>query len=433
MSISRRTVLGGLAAAGAGGMAPAAWAGDHGHERRRRARHVIVVDWDGFDPRYLGRVATPTLDRLAARGALAVAEATFHTVSNPCRASMSTGAYPEVHGNVAYVYDPVSGRAQGQSRFLAAETIAEALAAGGRTVASVQWYMIQDHGVRYGDPEHLYVQPGGAFGQRVDVAIDILNRRPVESNGQWVTVPKIPDLLAVYSSDLDALGHDEGPDSPGIGPLLAEHDRQLGRLVRATEDAGIHADTAFLLTGDHGMTAWNRTLLPRVVDAVAALGHTVEVVPAGGAPASGTEVVIVPNAVRVGDITLRGGASAPTARDRIRTALRRLPQISRVLDDRALHALHAGDKLGDLVAEARPPWGFALAEPPAGQWRGSHGSLREIGVPLLLSGAGVRPGIRLRRPRLIDVAPTIAALLGTRPPAHVQGRDLTGTTRAALP
>ncbi|MFC5825877.1 alkaline phosphatase family protein [Nonomuraea insulae] len=422
--MSRRTVLGGLAAVGAvGGVAPAAWAGGHG--AGRPARHVVLVDWDGFDPRYLGRVPTPNLDRLAARGVLATAEATFHTISNPCRASMSTGAHPEVHGNVAYVYDPVSGRAQGQSRFLAAETIAGSLAAEGRTVASVQWYMVQDHGVRFGDPEHLYVQPGQGFGQRVDVAIDILNLRPVDSNGQLVTVPGIPDLLAVYSSDLDGAGHDEGPDSPAIASLLADHDHHLGRLVQATKEVGIFQDTAFLLTSDHGMTAWNRTLLPHVVEAIEAVGHSVEVVPSGASPAPGTEVVIVPNSVRVGDITLRGGASDPRARIRIKAALRRLPQIGRVLDDRALRALHASDKLGDLVAEARPPWGFALAEPPAGQWRGGHGSLSEIKVPLLLSGAGIRPGARLHRPRLIDIAPTIAALLGTRPPAQAQGRNLT--------
>ncbi|MFD0473446.1 alkaline phosphatase family protein [Nonomuraea thailandensis] len=353
MSISRRTMLGALATAGTiAGATPAAAAARTG--RRRRAQHVVLVDWDGFDPAYLGRVPTPNLDRLAARGVLTVADATFHTVSNPCRASMSTGVYPEVHGNVAYVYDAASGRAQGQSRFLAAETIAESLAAEGRTVASVQWYMVQDHGVRYGDPEHLYVQPGGGFGQRVDVAIDLLNLRPVDSGGQPVTVPRIPDLLAVYSSDLDGLGHNEGPDSPNLGPLLAEHDHQLGRLVQATKDVGIYRDTAFLLTSDHGMTAWNRTLLPQVVGAVQALGHSVEVVPSGSAPAAGTEVVIVPNAVRLGDLTLRGAAAGPAARDRIRAALRRLPEIGRVLDERALRALHAGDKLGDLVAEARP-------------------------------------------------------------------------------
>jgi arylsulfatase A-like enzyme len=45
-------------------------------------------------------------------------------------------------------------------------------------------------------------------------------------------------------------------------------------------------------------------------------------------------------------------------------------------------------------------------------------------VPLLIAGAGVRVGGVPRKPGLIDVAPTIAALLGARPPADAQGRAL---------
>jgi len=59
-----------------------------------------------------------------------------------------------------------------------------------------------------------------------------------------------------------------------------------------------------------------------------------------------------------------------------------------------------------------------------GSARGSHGSLLEMDVPLLLAGAGVRRHDRQRRPELVDVAPTIAALLGTRAPTHAQGRSL---------
>jgi arylsulfatase A-like enzyme len=36
--------------------------------------------------------------------------------------------------------------------------------------------------------------------------------------------------------------------------LLAELDRQVGRLVQATRDVGIYDETAFMLTSDHGMT-----------------------------------------------------------------------------------------------------------------------------------------------------------------------------------
>ena len=45
-------------------------------------------------------------------------------------------------------------------------------------------------------------------------------------------------------------------------------------------------------------------------------------------------------------------------------------------------------------------------------------------VPLLIAGAGVRVGAVARQARLVDVAPTIAALLGARPPADAQGRAL---------
>jgi len=45
-------------------------------------------------------------------------------------------------------------------------------------------------------------------------------------------------------------------------------------------------------------------------------------------------------------------------------------------------------------------------------------------VPLLISGAGVRTGAVSKDARLVDVAPTITALLGARPPVDAQGRAL---------
>lgn len=406
----------------AGAQAP----GGGGPEPGRRPQHVVLVDWDGFDTDFLGRAPTPNLDALAARGSLSVASSTFQTISNPARASMSTGAYPEVHDNAAYYFDPAADRARGQERFLAAETIAEALAAGGRTLASVQWYMVQNHGATYGDPEHLYVQPGGPFARRVDAAVDILNRRPVDSGGRAVTVPEIPDFLAVYGDDFDSLSHRVGTESPAIADLLAEMDRQLGRLVQATKDVGTYGETAFLLTSDHGMGEWDRTLIPQVLAAVAGAGYRPEIVTPGRSPAATTEVVIVANSVRTGDITLRGRAATPEGREDVKAALESLSPtyLSAVLDQPDLAALRASEKLGDLVAEARLPYGFALSEPPAGEKRASHGSRDELPVPLLLSGAGFRRGVAPDRPVTVDVAPTIAALLGVRAPAQAQGRVL---------
>jgi hypothetical protein len=44
---------------------------------------------------------------------------------------------------------------------------------------------------------------------------------------------------------------------------------------------------------------------------------------------------------------------------------------------------------------------------------------------MLRAGARRTPGVPPQSPRLVDVAPTIAGQLGTRPPADAQGRVLT--------
>lgn len=426
MSLSRRRFLTGAAVLAAAAAVPGALLYRRGEPRADlRPEHVILVDWDGLDPVYLERTPTPALDDLAGRGNLSVAEGTYPTISNPSRASMSTGAYPAVHGNTAYYLDQETGRVVGPERALSAETVAEALVESGRSVASVQWYMVEDRGTGFGVPDRLYVEPGGLFGPRVDAAIEILNGRPVNSGGEMVAVPEPPNFLAVYGSDLDDLGQAEGPEGPNIIPLLSEMDRHLGRLVEATREAGIYDRTAFILTSDHGMTAWSRDVTPDLLAAISAANHTPEVVTPGDSPEPATEVVVVPDAVRIANLFLRGPAATRRGRRRLIAELNEAPLAARVLDRTDLEGLRANEKLGDLVVEAEEPGGFA---PPGvsigGAPRGAHGSTQELRVPLLLSGAGIRPDVEPESPRLVDVAPTICALLGTRPPEEAQGRAL---------
>ncbi len=64
---------------------------------------------------------------------------------------------------------------------------------------------------------------------------------------------------------------------------------------------------------------------------------------------------------------------------------------------------------------------------------GGHGGTeREVShVALILAGAGIAPGAQVRDARLIDVAPTVAALLGIPAPGHAEGRALTEALRLA--
>jgi type I phosphodiesterase/nucleotide pyrophosphatase len=57
---------------------------------------------------------------------------------------------------------------------------------------------------------------------------------------------------------------------------------------------------------------------------------------------------------------------------------------------------------------------------------GGHGGLEPevVGVPLIAAGAGIRRGATASEARLVDVAPTVAALLGIAAPGHGLGRTL---------
>jgi hypothetical protein len=57
---------------------------------------------------------------------------------------------------------------------------------------------------------------------------------------------------------------------------------------------------------------------------------------------------------------------------------------------------------------------------------GGHGGIEPdvVEVPLILAGAGIRPGAAVAEVDLIDVAPTAAALLGLPAPRHALGRTL---------
>ena len=401
-------------------MTPGIVRADPGHGRGPRAEHVVLIAWDGFDPAYLDLVDTPHLDKLAHRGSLTTTSGCFPSISNTSWATVATGAWPETHLNTPYFIDPGTGRAVSQNRTLQAQSIAEAVTAAGGTVASVQYFIVQNHGTVFGDPRALYVQPGGAGATRFDVAIDILHGRPVRSGTETVTVPRPPTLLAVYCDGLDALGHAEGTEAPGMAATLADLDTHLGRLVQATKDVGIYGKTAFVLLGDHGMTTFTRGFGGSALTALREAGCRPEFVNPGSAPSPETDVALVVGGVA--NVHLRGALRTAEGIERVRRALESVPQVLRVYDRTDLATFHASPLLGELVAEPIAGWSFALTDPDGP--RGYHGRTGELEAALLIAGRGVRPGVEPRRARHVDIAPTIAALLDIPAPAQAQGRAL---------
>ena len=83
---------------------------------------------------------------------------------------------------------------------------------------------------------------------------------------------------------------------------------------------------------------------------------------------------------------------------------------------------HKQQRMADLVLSAKTGYSFggafegpASSPAPEGSTLGAHGYLNtdpDMDGILILSGAGIKPGVRLGRARTVDTAPTIARLLG---------------------
>ncbi|MFZ5925776.1 MAG: alkaline phosphatase family protein [Bacillota bacterium] len=412
--------------------------------------YVIYINWDGFAYDYYKWAngpdgpGTPVLNFLASRGALFTdARNGFPGITNPMQTSIVTGTWPAVHGNTYRYYDPSANLVKQTGRDNAAETIAEAVASSGLSCASVQQFMLDGRGTYPDDPSHLYIQPGGPWQRRVAEAIKILRQEPVASMSGTVTVPEIPRLLAIYADDLDAAGHNSGF---GYGLSLAFNyeswktkmvrqlaamDEGLGLLVDALKGLGIFDRTAIVLTSDHGMSPLSgKSSLPDLLGTLQGLGYKCELLPQGGRATDDTQIVLVSAGLAVQfyfrwDITL-------SQYDAIIDALADKPYIGGYVSLHELKKAGAHPSLGSLLIWPKPPHhfrtqGFFLGI--AGQHDSGDETSRH--VFMMLSGAGVRPGVVVDRPvEIIDVAPTIARLLGIRPPANATGRVL---TEALLP
>ncbi|MCP2281302.1 putative pyrophosphatase or phosphodiesterase, AlkP superfamily [Promicromonospora umidemergens] len=397
---------------------------------RSPADHVVFLALDGFDIEYLdlvrdGSGEMPNLRRLLHRGSVTTSTGVMTSITNPSWSSVATGAWPETHRNTAYWFNTETNTARGQQRDLAVPTIAQSVREQGGTVFSSQWFILQNYGVTYGDPDGLYTQPGGDCARRTDDAVAVLRGEPVSSGGQLVTANGIPELMTVYCDTLDAIGHEGGDEDPRIPGVLTEIDRQIGRIVAATKDAGIYGRTAFVITGDHGMTTFDKGFGAEGLAAVEAAGFTPQILTSGQSPAPGTDVAIVVGGVA--DVRIIGErAGDPAAVRRLEGALTALPQVRNVFDKADQRRMRMSPNYGDLLVEPKPGWSFGTT--PAGP-SGRHGSTTELHVPLFLAGAGVRPGAHPRAPRHIDIAPTISALLGYAPPSGSEGRALRESLR----
>ena len=242
------------------------------------------------------------------------------------------------------------------------------------------------------------------------------------------------DLLAVSLSTLDAVGHTFGPDSREVHDMVLRLDRYLGwffeRLFRTVRAP----DVIVALTADHGVTPYPAEARALGHDSAAAIeiDTLIAAVNAGIGGGAGFHF-------DSGMLFFTAGSSGPR-RDLdsvIRATAARLEAVRCVDRVDRPRDLAKADTAVDAVARrwlhhvpAGAPVALVVSLRPYCVWGDEtyamHGQPSDLDarVPLILWGRGVKPGRFGGRVSTVDLAPTLARLLGIVPLERTDGRVL---------
>lgn len=252
----------------------------------------------------------------------------------------------------------------------------------------------------------------------------------------------VTDLLLVSLSTNDYVGHRYGPNSWETLDITLQTDRALADFFGQLDQlvpGGLKACTV-ALTADHGVAPAPKTAadlgfqagaLPDQAIAQAATAALVErygrsdLVAAWTEPylylertrlaAAGLDEVAVEDAVVRRVTRLPGVASACSV-----TRLLRGEVPATEVGQRLARAVRAGVS-GDVIVVLDPLW--LVSE---GKYATSHGQpyVYDSLAPVLLAGAGIKPGVDNAAVSPLDIAPTFARLANIMPPSGCEGRPL---------
>jgi predicted AlkP superfamily pyrophosphatase or phosphodiesterase len=466
-TISRRRLLAVLAACGLGATSIDLLFGPLGRSSSGDADTTLpdaplflcLIVLDGFRPDYRALAPMPSLDALSTNGVSYdrawVGQLESETPSG--HATLTSGAYPRHDGVIGFEWrDPVTrrevldgweltnqiGQIGRDMRHVHAHSIPEAIKAarpGATTVSLSSEKIYAADALAAGAADYAFYHhqvgrklvprtvPGSAAPPELLSNPDLSLPLPLERLTDWdmlsgrlaraALTSVRPDVMMVNLPGSDYYGHKFGAlDSPRImAGVVAGQDKQIGDIVQAYREAGMFEQTLFVITADHGMVPNHREMTPSMMAAAGQETGAEFLFHTGGtakyvylteksqtrARAVAAAVARLPNVVTAYHRTSGGHYESAG------------PRLDPVLDGayRYLMSTFAGLAAPDVIAPYRENTvGSAYTS-----LYGNHGGMSwgVQHVPLIISGPGVRRGIRSKAPaRLVDVAPTVMRLLG---------------------
>ena len=258
--------------------------------------------------------------------------------------------------------------------------------------------------------------------------------------------PGRTDLLAVSLSTTDAVGHRFGPDSRELHDQIVRLDRYLGAFVDSLYKLRDSSTIVFALTADHGVAPLPEAEVKSRYRASA--GGFADITPAIRTLYEGLQRAGVDSAgynEDSGVLYLDPDALARARLNRDSVARSYATQVSRI------QGIARADLFSDLARRDTTkdaisrrwlhmfpsdlPVAVVVTLAPFWYWSGvpiaTHGTPNDYDahVPILLYGPRIRDGKYGEMARVVDLAPTLAALAGVKPMERLDGHVLTSAIR----
>lgn len=410
---------------------------------------VLMISIDGLKPAYVfhadeHNLNIPNLRRLVNEGSSAAMKGVLPTSTYPSHTTLVTGVSPARHG-IAHnkPFDP-TGAAVNRWYWYAEDiqvpTLWAAAAACGRTVAALSWPgTVGADDIHYNIPEFAGTRTPEDLKMVRGFATPGLMREIEETAGEYavdVTHPikrdwtrtryavelirrKAPDFFTVHLAATDTMQHRHGPYTPEALHAIEEVDAMVGQIVHAYREQA--SDGVVCIVSDHGFAMVERVM--RLDAALAQAGlFEADLAIETFAPAAVTEWTAMRWPAGGSSAIFLNDPNDDDAQERVKALLGQLASnpdygIAAVLDRKEIARIGgdpAADFWVDFVPGVIPSTHLRGAlTAPTGP-RGTHGHLPdhpEMDATFILSGKGIRQGIRLGRIDMRSVAPTIAAVL----------------------
>ncbi|HVZ68404.1 MAG TPA: ectonucleotide pyrophosphatase/phosphodiesterase [Rhizomicrobium sp.] len=391
-----------------------------------KERTVVVVLFDGFAPASLDAAATPNFDRIKKNGVWSRhLVPAFPTISLINHTTFETGCWPAHHGIVSnFFYDP------GKGVFNQSED------ADWRTGCETMWEAAERQGVRTAafniagrwsgtkGKRATYVNPNRPWQQR-EPDEKVLERglAALRDNG-----PNHPRLIALYFPIPDDEAHWNGTTAPKTEEAVRKADAIAGKLMAAIRALPPSREGTLVIGTDHGMMD---------VGPVLNIGRIL-----------GRENI---HARQESDgATVFLYLSKGETKEHVLGALTKYNYAFDAYPKGHYPAyahLGNGPRSGDILLVCKPPYWVAGPEafpryarlmglthfwpvaftPPFGGIKATHGydpHIVQMHGIFFAWGAGVAHGKQIPRLDMIDVHPTVMALLGLQPGRPVDGHTV---------